>query len=376
MGIRTKTERAKLAARHDPYFERVRKGCYVGYRKQENGAGTWIGRWRDNTGQQHYKPLGYMESYDQALKLLNEWFDANDAGVSPKSVNVEQTCKQYLDYLRNRKGDAATKDPEGRFSRLVFGSAFGMIPLDKLKTTDVSQWLNNQISHIDEKDTESIRGAKNGANRNLNALKAALNHAYKSRLVPSDAGWKSVGRYPNVSKRREHHLSKLERIRLIAALDDDLREFTLALLFTAARPGELAKLQVKDFNSRQGTISLPSGKANFRVASLSSGASRLFERNTKNKSDESLIFCRSDGSQWIKDKWKKPYKKAANSVGLAPGVVLYSIRHTAISEMISGGMDAFTVARLAGTSTAMIDKHYGHLMHAKVRNKLDQVQMV
>ena len=31
--------------------------------------------------------------------------------------------------------------------------------------------------------------------------------------------------------------------------------------------------------------------------------------------------------------------------------------------MIAGGVDSFLVAKLAATSTAMIDKHYGHLRH-------------
>jgi hypothetical protein len=56
--------------------------------------------------------------------------------------------------------------------------------------------------------------------------------------------------------------------------------------------------------------------------------------------------------------------------------VLYAVRHTAISELIAGGMDTFIVARLAGTSTAMIDKHYGHLRHAQNRARLDAVAML
>jgi integrase len=54
----------------------------------------------------------------------------------------------------------------------------------------------------------------------------------------------------------------------------------------------------------------------------------------------------------------------------------YSLRHTAISEFIANGADSFIVARLAGTSTAMIDKHYGHLRHDKTRAKLDAIAML
>lgn len=44
--------------------------------------------------------------------------------------------------------------------------------------------------------------------------------------------------------------------------------------------------------------------------------------------------------------------------------------------MISGGMDSFVVARLAGSFSAMIDKHYGHLKHDTTRARLDAVQML
>ena len=55
---------------------------------------------------------------------------------------------------------------------------------------------------------------------------------------------------------------------------------------------------------------------------------------------------------------------------------MYTLRHVAISEMIAAGMDSFLVAKLAGTSTAMIDKHYGHLRHDQTRARLDAVAMV
>jgi len=55
---------------------------------------------------------------------------------------------------------------------------------------------------------------------------------------------------------------------------------------------------------------------------------------------------------------------------------MYSLRHTAISEMILAGMDSFIVAKLAGTSVAMIEANYGHLRHDVVTAKLDRVAML
>jgi site-specific recombinase XerD len=61
---------------------------------------------------------------------------------------------------------------------------------------------------------------------------------------------------------------------------------------------------------------------------------------------------------------------------LPDDVVLYAVRHTAISELIAAGMDSFLVAKLAGTSTMVIDKHYGHLRHEQTRPRLDAVALI
>lgn len=376
MALKSKTDRARLTPRHDPYFERVRKGCYVGYRKIDDGEGTWIGRWRDENGKQHYKPLGHIDSYDEAVKLLLPWFDQNELGIAPKSVTVDEVCKQYVDHLRTHKGIDSAKDAEGRFKRLVYDSRFGTIPLDKLKSTDTAKWLNAQIADVDDEDDEELRSAKAGANRNLTSLKAALNFAYRNRLVGTDAGWKPVLRFPNTGNRREYFLSLEERRALMNALPDDLRQFCEALLLTAIRPGVLAKVVVKDFDKRQGSLRVPHGKVQSHTVTLSTQAAKHFEHAAKGKIGNAPLFTRADGEQWEKDRWKKVFKRAVEKAGLPSEVVAYSLRHTAISEMIMSGMDSFIVARLAGTSTAMIDKHYGHLRHDKTRDKLDAANLL
>ena len=47
---------------------------------------------------------------------------------------------------------------------------------------------------------------------------------------------------------------------------------------------------------------------------------------------------------------------------LPPKATTYSIRHSTITDLIHAGVDSLTVAQLAGTSVAMIEKHYGHLL--------------
>jgi len=52
---------------------------------------------------------------------------------------------------------------------------------------------------------------------------------------------------------------------------------------------------------------------------------------------------------------------AAKRAGLPDTVTAYAMRHSAITDLVTGGLDLLTVAQLSGTSVAMIERHYGHL---------------
>ena len=56
--------------------------------------------------------------------------------------------------------------------------------------------------------------------------------------------------------------------------------------------------------------------------------------------------------------------------------VAYTLRHTAISELVMAGVDSVLIARVAGTSVQMISEHYAHLRHEDTRARLDAVRML
>jgi integrase len=256
---------------------------------------------------------------------------------------------------------------------LVYGKALGAVSLDKLRTTQIKAWLNDQIDT--DGDEEDLRKSKDSANRNLTALKAALNLALRDRLVATDAGWKTVTRFPNAGRRREQYLTTDDRAALIDTCDADLALLVQALMLTAARPGEVASANVRDLNFALGTITL-SGKTGKRTVTLSTTAREFFAVEAKGKLPGAPLLTDSFGNRWNKDSWKKRFREAVRAAKLPEAVVMYTLRHVAISEMIAGGVDTFIVAKLSGTSTAMIDKHYGHLRHEQTRARLDAVAMM
>lgn len=112
------------------------------------------------------------------------------------------------------------------------------------------------------------------------------------------------------------------------------------------------------------------------IASFRCRQRRFAEDQTKGKIANAPIFATEYGQPWNKDSWKKPFKDAVKAVELPASVVMYSLRHTAISKMIASGIDSFEVARMAGTSTEMIDNHHGHLRHDRMRAKLDAIAII
>lgn len=372
--INSKTARDKLPPRREPYFSRIQSGLYVGFRKLVQGDGTWIARRRNEHGKQEYQALGTFANYDDAAKAATEWASAIDAGVSAKNVTVSDACEQYVKHLGLHKGQSSKADAEGRFKRLVYNAKIAKVELSKLRTSHLKDWLASQIEaeENDAEDEEDLRRAKDSANRNLASLKAALNLALRDRLVVTDAGWKTVSKFKDVGRRRQSFLPVDQRAALVKACAPDIGQLVKAMLFTGARPGELANANVTHFDKEQGTLAL-NGKTGYRVVSLSSAAIAFFIEQTKDKIANAPVFASEYGQRWNKDSWKKPFKIAVEAAKLPPTVVMYSLRHTAISEMIASGIDSFEVARMAGTSTAMIDKHYGHLRHDRMRDKLDAI---
>ncbi|CAN0624526.1 Tyrosine recombinase XerC [Burkholderia multivorans] len=374
VSITSKTGRERLQPRREPYWgPRIASGLYIGFRRLASGSGTWVARRRGEDGRQAYRALGSVSEYDEAVKAATAWAGELDAGVVNERVSVSGACERYVAWLRLHRSAASAHDTEIRFKRLVYGKSIGQRDLAKLRPAYFNDWLAAHVPEAD--DPEIVRKSKDSANRNWNSLRAALNLAMRDRLVATDNGWRTVVPFGNVRRRRDGFISIEGRRSLLAACEDDFATFVRGLLLTAARPGELAKVRAKDFDRKAGTLAL-SGKTGHRVVPVSHTAARLLSELAAGKIGDALLFCRADGAMWLKDCWKKVFRAARDAAGLPGHFVVYSLRHTAISELIMGGMDAFSVAKVAGTSMQMIDKHYGHLRRDFVRAALDAVTIL
>ena len=372
-----KSDRAKLASRREPYWTRLEIGLYLGYRVLADGVGTWSARQQESSNKT-YKALGHHDHFDDARRAALAWAGRVAAGVADKVPTVEAACQHYVQHLRTENGEASANDANGRFARLIYGTELGRVALDKLNTIKVRAWRDAQIPKEDDEDDDDdrVRRAKDSTNRNLASLKAALNLAHRDRLIGSDDGWKTVSGFVRVGKRRSVFLNTEQRRSLVAECGPGLRELVIGLLLTGIRPGELAGCDVADFDKVNGMLTINKSKTEARTVLLSTAGINHFTTETKDRIGAAPLVPDVSGKRWNKDAWKKPFKLAAAAAGMPEKTVIYTLRHCAITELIAGGMDSHLVAKIAGTSTTMIDANYGHLRADKTRAMMDQAAML
>lgn len=385
-GIHLTSVRNRLRPRREPYFgPPLGKGRYLGVRKLANGACTWIARLRDEDGKQHYRPLGQVtKAFEHAAaKVAAEtWFENFEVGVTDKPLTVAEACREYVADLQaegrgavaqgDRRNDpnakpgwGAAQDAEMRFRRTVYDEPIGKILVEKLRTAHIKQWRN------------TLGGTKSSQNRNHTALVAALNLAVAHRRVnPAVAEqWRAVKKHRNADKRRTLFLDIEQRRALLEACTGALRDLVEAAMLTGARPGELVRMKRSQFDARTASATFR-GKTGTRTVPLSPAATALFKRLAKDKLPAAPMFTRDDGSPWQHSDWDEPLREAAEAAKLPQGVVLYTLRHSFITEALRGGMATLDVARLTGTSLPMIQAHYGHLVAEAARERLALVTMV
>lgn len=379
--ISTVKSRDELKARHAPYWHQLRRGCYLGFRKvSATSAGAWVARFRDDDGKQHLKSLGNFlevtpsQRFGKAMEAAEQWLKHMGAGGSNEAQTVADACKAYVMTV----GATTAKDAEGRFKRWVYGDPIGKIEIQKLRHPNVTKWrqrlVNAPVIRQDRQASKQARSASS-INRDMNCLRAALNRALAERWVTTDDAWKSALKPIRAAdKRRTIYLSRAQREALIEAAQADIKPFLKALASIPLRPGAVAALTVRDWNPRTKELSISKDKTGARTIRLPDSLIAMFNDAAKNKLPAAPLFSRSDGKEWDKDSWKYPIKAAVVNAKLPHDAVAYSLRHSAITDLLSlHGLDTLTVAGLAGTSLVMIEKHYGHLLRERATDALDRL---
>ncbi len=366
-------EKLKPKAGDEPHWQRLRQGCYLGYRpSRKKAGGTWFARVYDpDTNRNSRKRLGDYgtltghDVFRQAKADAEAWAETVESGGerARDMVTVADACEAYL---TEKPGAIA----EGVFRRHVYDDPIAKVKLDKLRRHHLRAW-RRRLEQAPALLTRNKKGevltkerAKSTVNRDMVPLRAALGQVLKPGTPGTDAAWQEALRpFTGADKRRELYLDRNERIKLINAANMAARPFIRGLCLLPLRPGALAGLKVRDFDKRTRTLTIGKDKnGNPRQMTMPQTIADFFAEQVKGKLPAATIFARAGGEPWNKDAWKYPVKDAVKAAGLPGAVSAYTLRHSVITDLIRARLPILTVAQLSGTSVAMIERHYGHLV--------------
>ncbi len=367
-------EKLKPKAGDEPHWQRLRQGVYLGYRPSKKKAGgTWFARFYDTEANRNarkrlgdYGMLSGHHVFKQAKTDAETWAETVESGgeLARDMVTVKDACEAYL---TEKPGSIA----EGVFRRHVYSDAIAKVKLDKLRRHHLKAWRKRLeqapalVTRTKDADKKRIKErSKSTVNRDMVPLRAALGMVLKPGAPNTDAAWQEALRpFKGADRRRELYLDRDERKKLIDATCDEVRPFVKAMCLLPLRPGALAGLTVRDFDNRTRALTVGKDKnGNSRQLTMPQAIADFFAAQVKNKLPAASIFARAGGEAWNKDAWKYPIKDAVRAAGLPGAASAYTLRHSVITDLIRARLPILTVAQLSGTSVAMIEKHYGHLV--------------
>ena len=380
------TARAPLTQRREPYWARVARGQYLGYRKGKTG-GTWIARWQAPDGAKRYGSIGKADdgrleadgavilNFDQAQAKARDWFRTTareEAGLE-QSLTVQEAIDEYLEYLRREKSASTAYDSEKRAARYITPT-LGARRVADLTTVQIRRWRDGLVP--EGLDDEERRRSKDSANRILTMLKAALNRLWREGRVPDDSAWRRVAPFKGVGESRKVFFTEAEAQCLVNSCPDEaLRNLVTAGLLTGARLGELTAARVTDVDLEEGIWTVRAGKTGRRDVFLSPEALSLFEQLCLDRTKTQCVFLRSDGAPWAKSQHRHYFAKAVQRAELDPAATFYSLRHSYVSHALKGGIPTQLLAENIGTSVQMIAKHYGKFIRDDRRRMLAEAAM-
>ncbi len=234
MDLSRKRDRDRLATRHDPYWQRLSEGAYLGFRR---GPDTWIARYRGRDKKQQFRPLGGNLEFDQAKKKAEEWFEqlGGPATRTVKRDSVRAALEAYIKDLQRHGRHSAAIEAEWRYKVTVYSDAIADISMETATQDDFLEWRDRAISGR----------ANRTVNRYARALTAGLNRAHKLGHLGNPIAWKFTALADDVEDEGNTavFLEPAQRAALMAAASLNAASFLRALELTGARPHETGGCQ-------------------------------------------------------------------------------------------------------------------------------------
>ena len=377
-------ERGALTARREPHWQRLRPGCFIGYRPSvREGSGTWIARaYAEEDRNYRLKALGNFgaiqprDQFAAAKKEAEAFADLVEAGgiLEQPIETVLEACQHYA---------ADNHELEGRFRRHVYSDPIAKLKLAKLRRHHLLAWrqrLADKPARISQwKDGRKLTRPRAPAsvNRDMAMLRAALNRVLAHGTPSTEAAWQEAIRpIKNANRQRTLYLDRGQRRALLAEIDREVEPFVRALCLLPLRPGAVAHLRVADFDQRTAELTIGKDKSGKpRRIVVPPNVSDLLAAQLSDRQFDEPLFVRSNGEPWNRNTWKVPIAAAVQRAELPAGATAYTLRHSTITDLVISGLSLLTIGQISDTSAEMIERHYGHLIQSVAAEALAKLAL-
>src|ERR1700733_3024101 len=371
-----KSARKELEERNDPYYQRLAEGCALGFRR---GPETWLARFRDRNGKQHWKPLGEGLDFNEAKAAAEDWFEQMGASIAsaPKRDTVKAALEKYLVPLKSQGRKSAATAALSLFGTAVYKDRIAGMSLESATREDFIEW--RERLEVEGRTARTI-------NRYVRQVMAGLNVAVQRGHVGNPDAWKLEPLVDDVEDGHEtaEFLTPEQRTAIITAATPAAALFFRGLQHTGARPSELAAATVKDFDGESIRLASRKGKPpklRARRTVLDASGIEFFQQQTAGKPAGAKIFTMDGETPWTREEWAAAWREAVTAHNvkdedqLPLGLGCYSFRHSRISELLQVyGVDPVTTALQFGAPTAIIERNYHRFIPSAMAAKLKAVR--
>lgn len=269
--------------------------------------------------------------------------------VARPDVTLSEFVERFLDRHAAVRSARTVRTLRERLRRPV--KAYGDVPLGDLER------MSGDLADFAAKLPAGYRYSVMGALRQ--SLAAGVRWGY---LSSNPAALTGPNPMPPARTVRVYTLAELD------ALDEELGEtWGPVVPFAAAtglRPAEWARLERRDVDRKRRTVTVRGTKtaASRREVPLSARALAALDRLPA-RLDTPLVFPGVRGGILDLDNFRqREWTPAVEAAGVATPARIYDLRSTFASNALAAGVAPFELARIMGTSIAMIERSYGTLI--------------
>ena len=282
-------------------------------------------------------------------EFVDTYLERHAATVRPRTVET----------LRKRLSHRGERD-EGKPCRCAT-CAFGDVPLRDLErmSGEIASWRTKLPDRSRYGVLQALR----------QTLKAAVRWGYISRNPA-----KLAGRNPQPPPRTVRAYTADEVYAIAAELVPAYRPLPAFAAATGLRPEEWQVIERRDIDRAAGVLSVRRTISSGEVVELAkTGRSRrqvpLSERALEAldeippRLDTPYLFpARRGGPFDLHNFRRREWAPAIEASGVPRPARIYDLRSTFASNALAAGVSVFELARVMGTSVAMIERHYGTLI--------------